>query len=48
MVNTKGFIHQFPVHWTEGENNLIQCNMKLIAENERNGKEQTLIAKNEE
>ncbi|EOL9069294.1 phospholipase D-like domain-containing protein [Cronobacter turicensis] len=48
LINTKGFIHQLPLHWTEGENNLIPYNMRVIADNNLNDNDQTLIAQNEE
>ncbi|MDC6896698.1 phospholipase D-like domain-containing protein [Escherichia coli] len=31
LSNIKGYFTMFPVHWTEGENNLIPYNMRLIA-----------------
>lgn len=31
LNNIKGFFHSTPVHWTENENNLIQYNIRLIA-----------------
>lgn len=31
--NVKGYFALLPVHWTEGENNLIPFNMRLIASN---------------
>ncbi|CBA30537.1 hypothetical protein ACMSX5_003870 [Cronobacter turicensis] len=48
LINTKDFIHQLPLHWTEGENNLIPYNMRLIADNNLNDNDQTLIVQNEE
>ncbi|MTW43748.1 hypothetical protein GNE01_27885 [Klebsiella sp. JL973] len=33
LKNIKGYFIMLPVHWTEGENNLIPYNMRLIANN---------------
>ncbi|EKS1846161.1 hypothetical protein QBD22_003102 [Cronobacter muytjensii] len=33
LNSVKGYFTMLPVHWTEGENNLIPYNMRLIANN---------------
>ena len=34
LKNIKGYFTAIPVHWTEGENNLLPYNMRLIASND--------------
>jgi|SRR5471030_181044 len=34
LKNIKGYFTVIPVHWTEGENNLLPYNMRLIASND--------------
>jgi len=33
LGNIKGYFTTIPIHWTEGENNLVPYNMRLIASN---------------
>ncbi|UAY68373.1 hypothetical protein K9O83_01730 [Enterobacter bugandensis] len=33
LNSIKGYFTMLPVHWTEGENNLIPYNIRLIASN---------------
>ncbi|MFW0883370.1 hypothetical protein [Cronobacter dublinensis] len=35
LNNVKGYFTALPVYWTEGENNLVPFNMRLIAGNIR-------------
>ena len=42
----KGYFTALPVHWTEGENNLIPYNMRLIARNTMSGDDDMQVAGN--
>lgn len=48
LKNIKGFFTALPVHWTEGENNLIPYNMRLIAHNTLPDESETQIADNQD
>ncbi|MDK4748191.1 type VI secretion system tip protein VgrG [Leclercia adecarboxylata] len=47
LKNIKGFFTTLPVHWTEGENNLIPYNIRLIASNRLQSDNSIQIANNE-
>lgn len=49
LNSVKGYFTALPVYWTEGENNLVPFNMRLIADNIRlNDKNIQLAANNEQ
>ncbi|ELY2854000.1 hypothetical protein SMC92_001008 [Cronobacter dublinensis] len=49
LNNVKGYFTALPVYWTEGENNLVPFNMRLIADNIKlNDKNIQLAANNEQ
>jgi len=48
LKNIKGFFTAQPLHWTEGENNLIPYNMRLIARNTLTDGNVTQIADNQD
>jgi len=49
LNSVKGYFTALPVYWTEGENNLVPFNMRLIADNIRlNDKNIQLAANNKQ
>ena len=46
LKNIKGYFTAIPVHWTEGENNLLPYNMRLIASNDVRKDDEYQIADN--
>lgn len=46
MKNIKGYFTALPVHWTEGENNLLPYNMRLIADNNKHDNPDIQLADN--
>ena len=47
LNNIKGFFTALPVYWTEGENNLIPYNTRLIASNFLQADDEIQIANND-
>ncbi|WMA15956.1 hypothetical protein QPR59_20345 [Enterobacter hormaechei] len=47
LNNIKGFITALPIYWSEGENNLIPNNTRLIASNSIQADDEVQIANND-